>query len=175
MKILTSGREWCAAITAAAIVMFALAIWQGDGRYAGIGWLCVVAALIAGVVGISQAVGREGRELKKHLALSDYRTLEFTDTATLPDSAVLVDATGVLWQKWTRPEIGGPYPVFFRPGAIDPITLTELFAHGPLKLLRESTGQAEFHPHPDAAAYTRHPSEQALYQGGAKQAREGRE
>ncbi|ALY09920.1 hypothetical protein SEA_ROSIEPOSIE_75 [Arthrobacter phage RosiePosie] len=63
------GKYWCLVLTITAGVMFATEIWVADGRYAAMGWLAVGGAIIAGLVGITQAVKSEAKELKKHPAL----------------------------------------------------------------------------------------------------------
>ncbi|ASX98746.1 hypothetical protein SEA_COLUCCI_77 [Arthrobacter phage Colucci] len=63
------GKYWCLALAAVALLLFGALIWTGDGRYGGLAWLAVVGAIIAGLVGITQAVKSETQELKKHPAL----------------------------------------------------------------------------------------------------------
>ncbi|ASZ73287.1 hypothetical protein SEA_JAYCOOKIE_76 [Arthrobacter phage JayCookie] len=63
------GKYWCLALAAVALLLFGAQIWTGDGRFGGLAWLAVVGAIIAGFVGITQAVKAESQELKKHPAL----------------------------------------------------------------------------------------------------------
>lgn len=53
------------ALAAAALLLFGAQIWTGDGRFGGLAWLAVVGGIIAGAVGITQAVKSEAVELHK--------------------------------------------------------------------------------------------------------------
>ncbi|AOZ64627.1 hypothetical protein SEA_CHUBSTER_76 [Arthrobacter phage Chubster] len=78
------GKYWCLVLTIAAGVMFATEIWVADGRYAAMGWLAVGGAIIAGLVGITQAVKSEAKELKPILEARTFKLYEIAKHG-LPD------------------------------------------------------------------------------------------